>query len=50
MKAALDTLAGSQRRGIHGPGHDCEEVQVESRSQGQARGICTEDAEFLVLE
>lgn len=49
-EGARGTLAGSQRWGIHGPGHECKEVQVESRSQGQARDTPAGDAESLVLE
>lgn len=32
MEAALGMLAGSRRWGIHGPGCECKEVQVESRA------------------
>lgn len=40
----------SKRWGTYGPGHDCEEVHVKSRFQGQAQGICAEDAQSLTLE
>lgn len=49
-EVALVTLVGSHRRGIHGPGCECEEVQVESRSQGLARDTRAGDAESLALK